>query len=253
MMFALAGYLSPGYFGWKMCVIFGAMRASSDPVSMLARFKEPSVGPRLITIISAESIVNDGCAGVFFDADFFSGLEYLHWCDRDVHRHGRSVLRPLACGFVRHFAGASAEEGDARRCDVHHHGVLYLLLQLARWATLEDRKFFSSHTGLTRRNQPEVSGVMCQVTQDTALWLATHRLHSTGNRGWCGVRLRTWLLPGCLVCRRTATYPGLSRYPLPLGDKCAITCYKFCLTLGHWASCSQHEGCSCRRLLSFRF
>jgi len=45
-------------------MMFWAMLATSDPVAVLAGMKELGADPRLITIISAESNVNDGCAVV---------------------------------------------------------------------------------------------------------------------------------------------------------------------------------------------
>ena len=61
---ALTG-LAPG-FGWPHALLFAAVIAATDPVSVLALFKELGVGRRLYMLVEGESLLNDGVAVVIF-------------------------------------------------------------------------------------------------------------------------------------------------------------------------------------------
>jgi CPA1 family monovalent cation:H+ antiporter len=51
---------------WGSAVVFGALIAATDPVSVVATFKEAKVHGRLRLLIEAESLLNDGTAAVAF-------------------------------------------------------------------------------------------------------------------------------------------------------------------------------------------
>ena len=51
---------------WPGAVLFGALIAATDPVSVIATFKEAGVHGRLRLLVEAESIFNDGTAAVAF-------------------------------------------------------------------------------------------------------------------------------------------------------------------------------------------
>jgi monovalent cation:H+ antiporter, CPA1 family len=53
---------------WGSAVIFGVLIAATDPVSVIATFKETRVKGRLRLLIEAESLLNDGTAAVAFVA-----------------------------------------------------------------------------------------------------------------------------------------------------------------------------------------
>jgi monovalent cation:H+ antiporter, CPA1 family len=53
---------------WGSAVIFGVLIAATDPVSVIATFKEAGVQGRLRLLIEAESLLNDGTAAVAFVA-----------------------------------------------------------------------------------------------------------------------------------------------------------------------------------------
>jgi len=61
-------------FGWPWVVslLFGALISATDPVAVLAVFKELKAPKKLNTLIDGESLVNDGTALVLFQ--FFLGL-----------------------------------------------------------------------------------------------------------------------------------------------------------------------------------
>lgn len=51
---------------WINALVFGALIAATDPVSVIAAFKEAKVRGRLLVLIEAESLFNDGTAAVAF-------------------------------------------------------------------------------------------------------------------------------------------------------------------------------------------
>jgi CPA1 family monovalent cation:H+ antiporter len=53
-------------FGWPHALLFAAVIAATDPVSVLALFKELGVGRRLYMLVEGESLLNDGVAVVIF-------------------------------------------------------------------------------------------------------------------------------------------------------------------------------------------
>jgi CPA1 family monovalent cation:H+ antiporter len=53
-------------FNWTLALLFGAIVAATDPVSVVATFKELGAPMRLRTIIEGESLFNDGTALVLF-------------------------------------------------------------------------------------------------------------------------------------------------------------------------------------------
>jgi CPA1 family monovalent cation:H+ antiporter len=59
-MHILAGW------SWLGAATFGILIAATDPVSVIAAFKEMKVEPRLSLLVEAESLLNDGTAAVGF-------------------------------------------------------------------------------------------------------------------------------------------------------------------------------------------
>jgi CPA1 family monovalent cation:H+ antiporter len=55
-----------GAEAWSIALLFGALIAATDPVSVVALFRRLGVVPRLTTVIEAESLLNDGTAAVVF-------------------------------------------------------------------------------------------------------------------------------------------------------------------------------------------
>ncbi len=56
------------FAGWERtpALLFGVLIAATDPVSVIATFKDAGVGGRLRLLVEAESLLNDGTAAVFF-------------------------------------------------------------------------------------------------------------------------------------------------------------------------------------------
>lgn len=53
-------------WSWLGALIFGFLISATDPVSVIAMFKEQRVEPRLSLLVETESLLNDGCAAVGF-------------------------------------------------------------------------------------------------------------------------------------------------------------------------------------------
>ncbi len=51
---------------WVSAIVFGALIAATDPVSVIATFKETGIHGRLRLLLEAESLFNDGTAAVIF-------------------------------------------------------------------------------------------------------------------------------------------------------------------------------------------
>ncbi len=56
--------------GWPVAgaLLFGVLVAATDPVSVIATFREARVGGRLALLVESESLLNDGTAAVLFTA-----------------------------------------------------------------------------------------------------------------------------------------------------------------------------------------
>ena len=61
-----AGLHYATHWAWGPSLIFGALIAATDPVSVIATFKESGVRGRLKVLVEAESLLNDGTAAVAF-------------------------------------------------------------------------------------------------------------------------------------------------------------------------------------------
>ena len=55
-----------GGLAWTIALLFGALIAATDPVSVVALFRRLGVSERLTTLVDAESLFNDGAAAVLF-------------------------------------------------------------------------------------------------------------------------------------------------------------------------------------------
>jgi CPA1 family monovalent cation:H+ antiporter len=61
-----AGMHYLAHWQWLVAIVFGVLIAATDPVSVIATFKEAKVQGRLLVLLEAESLLNDGTAAVAF-------------------------------------------------------------------------------------------------------------------------------------------------------------------------------------------
>src|SRR5690242_20239493 len=64
---------------WPSALVFGSLIAATDPVSVIATFREARVHGRLRLLIEAESLFNDGTAAVAFGVAYFSQQGVPAW------------------------------------------------------------------------------------------------------------------------------------------------------------------------------
>ena len=79
---AIGMHLLVGW-SWLSAAMFGALIASTDPVSVIAAFKEMKVEPWLSLLVEAESLLNDGSAAVAFGTSRhrgFCGTSIINRC-----------------------------------------------------------------------------------------------------------------------------------------------------------------------------
>ncbi len=55
-----------GGFGWRYALVFGALIAATDPISVVSLFRSLGAPRRLATLVEGESLLNDGTSIVFF-------------------------------------------------------------------------------------------------------------------------------------------------------------------------------------------
>src|SRR4051812_39672822 len=53
-------------WSWMGAALFGALIAATDPVSVIASFREMGCQPRVSMVVESESLLNDGAAAVLF-------------------------------------------------------------------------------------------------------------------------------------------------------------------------------------------
>jgi monovalent cation:H+ antiporter, CPA1 family len=95
---ALSGAVTAGgmhYFAgwpWTDAIVFGSLMAATDPVSVIATFRDARVHGRLRLLIEAESLFNDGTAAVAF------GLAVLYATGHTLSAAGLAMTLLLTAG-----------------------------------------------------------------------------------------------------------------------------------------------------------
>lgn len=95
-----AGMHFASHWPWSAALIFGALIAATDPVSVIAAFKEAKVAGRLRLLIESESLFNDGTAAVLFAIVLEVALGHS-WTPLEIaSRLSIMVGGSLVCGTV---------------------------------------------------------------------------------------------------------------------------------------------------------
>jgi CPA1 family monovalent cation:H+ antiporter len=115
-----AGFIAPamvylGNWPWATAIVFGALIAATDPVSVIAMFKELKVEGRLRMLVEAESLFNDGVAAVVFSIALMSATGTTLTAGLAT----TSLLREVGGGLLSGAAVAGAVLFLAGRTDEH--------------------------------------------------------------------------------------------------------------------------------------
>lgn len=104
-----------GGWTWPAAIVFATFIAATDPISVIAMFKELKVEGRLRLLVEAESLFNDGVAAVLFSV----ALIYATGTTLTPEVAGISLLREVGGGIVSGAVVAGAVLFLAGRTDEH--------------------------------------------------------------------------------------------------------------------------------------
>ncbi len=90
-----------GGFGWSHALLFAAVIAATDPISVLAIFRQLGAPRRLYQVVEGESLINDGVAVVVFAiVAAVLGVEAGHGASAELGS-GREIVVYAVATFVR--------------------------------------------------------------------------------------------------------------------------------------------------------
>lgn len=72
-----AGMYFLAHWDWFSCVVFGILIAATDPVSVIATFRETGARGRLVVLVESEALFNDGTAAVGFGVALTLGMGHI--------------------------------------------------------------------------------------------------------------------------------------------------------------------------------
>jgi len=102
------------HWPWSSASVFGVLIAATDPVSVIATFKEAGLAGRLRLLVEAESLLNDGTAAVLFAVALGiaagSGVDVWHVGATLLMTIGGGVMCGAATGFVLMFLAGQTSD-----------------------------------------------------------------------------------------------------------------------------------------------
>ncbi len=102
------------HWPWSSAAVFGVLIAATDPVSVVATFKEAGVKGRLRLLVEAESLLNDGTAAVLFSVALGiaagTGVDALHVGATLILTMGGGLVCGAATGFALMFLAARTSD-----------------------------------------------------------------------------------------------------------------------------------------------
>lgn len=87
-------------WAWQAAILFGVLIAATDPVSVIATFKEAKVEGRLRLLVEAESLFNDSTAAVAFTVALTFALGETVSFGSSVWTMFLSVVGGIVCGLL---------------------------------------------------------------------------------------------------------------------------------------------------------
>ena len=88
------------HWDWLSCAVFGILIAATDPVSVIATFRETGARGRLLVLVEAESLFNDGTAAVFFGVAILFASGHAPTAVRAIAMLGATTVGGAMCGAV---------------------------------------------------------------------------------------------------------------------------------------------------------
>ena len=104
---------------WIDALVFGVLIAATDPVSVIATFKEAKVRGRLLVLIECESLFNDGTAAVAFGV-----LIALATGERLAPLDIAALLLKTICGGIAEHHHGGADLVVVRQVEAAHLGAV---------------------------------------------------------------------------------------------------------------------------------
>jgi CPA1 family monovalent cation:H+ antiporter len=95
-----AGMYYLAHWDWLSCSVFGILIAATDPVSVIATFRETGARGRLILLVEAESLFNDGTAAVAFGVAVTFAAGVVPTATQTLATLAASVVGGVMCGTV---------------------------------------------------------------------------------------------------------------------------------------------------------
>ena len=85
---------------WEAAILFGVLIAATDPVSVIATFKEAKVRGRLKMLVESESLVNDATAAVAFSAALVFAMGHEVSAISSIIEVSISIVGGVFCGLL---------------------------------------------------------------------------------------------------------------------------------------------------------
>jgi CPA1 family monovalent cation:H+ antiporter len=95
-----AGMFYLAHWDWLSCAVFGILIAATDPVSVIATFRETGARGRLLVMVEAESLFNDGTAAVAFGVALLFASGHAPTAMRALATLGATTVGGVMCGAM---------------------------------------------------------------------------------------------------------------------------------------------------------
>jgi monovalent cation:H+ antiporter, CPA1 family len=95
-----AGMHYLAHWDWLSCAVFGILIAATDPVSVIATFREAGARGRLFLLVEAEALFNDGTAAVAFAVAITFAAGHTPTALGTIGLLAATVVGGLMCGAV---------------------------------------------------------------------------------------------------------------------------------------------------------
>jgi CPA1 family monovalent cation:H+ antiporter len=88
------------HWDWLSCAVFGILIAATDPVSVIATFREAGARGRLMVLVESEALFNDGTAAVAFGVALLFATGHPPTAVHALATLAATVIGGLMCGAL---------------------------------------------------------------------------------------------------------------------------------------------------------